>query len=336
MRLGLIARCDNGGLGIESVEFARALSPARVLCVCGAYENHPERFPGAQLTDLHPSEAEVDRFLDPEAIDCVLTVETPYNWELFSMARRRRIRTVMKVNYEWLEMRGRPDAYVLPNGWHFDDVPNPKHVAALPVDLERFAFVERRSARTFLHVAGHNAGYDRNGTAVLMQALKYVRSDVRVLVRSQLPVARFAAFFNGSQAVGDPRVQFVGHDLAENEKLYEGGDVLVLPRRYGGQSLVMEEAAACGMPMILSDMEPQRSLFRGGAARFVPLQDANRLRIKTEIEIGHPSPWELASAMDAMAAEPPEKLAARSRAARAAVEGRSWDAWRVILANGNG
>jgi hypothetical protein len=60
------------------------------------------------------------------------------------------------------------------------------------------------------------------------------------------------------------------------------------------------------------------------------------LRIKTEIEIGHPSPWELAAAIDAMAAEPAEMIAARSKAARASVEWRSWEPWQAALRNGVG
>ena len=45
MKLGLIARADNGGLGTLSWEFARHLKPHKVLLVeNGIYQTFPERY----------------------------------------------------------------------------------------------------------------------------------------------------------------------------------------------------------------------------------------------------------------------------------------------------
>jgi glycosyltransferase involved in cell wall biosynthesis len=324
-KLGLVARCDNGGLGIETLEFYRALRPEKVLCVCATYENFPERFPGAIVTDLHPTEAQMCQFLD--GLDSVLTVETPYNWDLFRAARSFGVRSVLKVNYEWLEYHSKPDLYALPNEWHFEDVPNEKQVIPLPVDLERFQFRQRSTARTFLHVVGHDAGYDRNGTKTLLSAIPQVKAPVQFLIRSQIPRSRWNSMLVGDPGNFDPRVRVFDFDLLDNESLYEQGDVLVVPRRYGGQSLVMDEAAACGMPMVASFMEPQRTLFAGSAV-FAALRDLAAIRIKQEVEYGETDPGALAAVIDTLASEYGEHAIPEwSRAGRAGIEARSWQPW---------
>ena len=92
-----------------------------------------------------------------------------------------------------------------------------------------------------LHVAGARAIGDRNGTESFIAALKLIRSDVyvRICINDNFE----------PMLVGMPNnveVEVVkGAD--ERGSMYAGMHVLVLPRRYGGLSLVAQEAAAAGL-----------------------------------------------------------------------------------------
>jgi glycosyltransferase involved in cell wall biosynthesis len=318
-KLGCVFRCDNGGLGIEAMEFYRNLQPDKVLCVMSAYQNYPERFPGAMKTDMMPSDGTIADFL--HGLDSVFLIEHPYNWNLFPMARERGIRAVMKVNYEYLIQTTSPDVYVFPNFWHAEG----RCVIPLPLDLDRFAFRERRKAKIFLHVIGHNTPCDRNGTILFRDAIQLVKSDVRFLVACQKPFWQTAF-----QIFSDRRVEYLGEVLS-NEELYRSADVLVMPRRFGGQSLVMEEAAACGMPMILSAMMPHWMMFMQ-AGLFVPISYMETLKLEQNVEYGTMRPEDIADAIDQMAGLDEETVAGMSQAARASVADRSWQPWHQIIA----
>lgn len=321
-KLGLVARCDNGGLGIESMEFAKNLQPDKVLCVMAGYQNYPERFPGCIKTDLNPTDGQVRDFL--EGLDSVLTIETPYSRELFSMARYFNVRTVLKVNYEWLEEWMQPDLLVFPNRWHS---PEGATVIPLPIDPTRFKFRERTQAKTFLHIVGHDAGYDRNGTAILAQAIPLVKSDVTFIIRSQVPHYRLKAWQGYRSQFADPRVVMADQESADNASLYDVGDVLVMPRRYGGQSLTMEEAALTGMPILTTFMEPQASMFIGGAACVSP-GEMTRIRIKTEVEYANPDPAHLAQVIDYLCyLASDDYIKYLSRMVHHEVEVRAWKPW---------
>ena len=48
--------------------------------------------------------------------------------------------------------------------------------------------------------------------------------------------------------------------ITDNNVLYQTGDILVLPRKYGGNCLVLNEALAAGMPVIMPDIEPNNHI----------------------------------------------------------------------------
>jgi len=104
-RIGIIARCDNTGLGMMTVDFFRNLMVQKVLVVPGTPENHLDRFanrPGVSVIVCPtrvPTLGEIDRFL--ENVDVVVAFETPYDWNIFMRARQLGIKTVLIPMYEW-------------------------------------------------------------------------------------------------------------------------------------------------------------------------------------------------------------------------------------------
>lgn len=319
--LGLICRLDNGGLGIESLEFYEQLKPDKVLCVVvGDYPIDRTRFkdcPWRKIVKGAPTDDRVAEFL--EGLDTVFSIETFYNPRFGNIAKDYGVRTVLKINYEWLvDPAPYADLYVAPLDWYYDKVPSPKTLLPLPVNTRRIPFRQRDRAETFVHVSGHTGVYDRNGTQEFLSAIKRVKSDVKFVVYSQNPVE-----------CNDPRVTIV-REVPDYSLLYQTGDVMVLPRKYAGQAMVMNEALAAGMPVIMTEMEPQTQ--RLPSNWLIPTDYCSTLMIKRPIDICYPSVDGLAEIIDGWAHT---DISKDSLKARAIADTFSWDtlgdAWRKLL-----
>ncbi len=98
-----------------------------------------------------------------------------------------------------------------------------------------------------MHVGGHRAAGDRNGTKLAID----------IAQRSKHWRWRFTSQ-DGIGAVPRgliARTEFV-KDTHDRWELYDGCAVLLLPRRYGGQSLPVVEAAARGLAVVMPDTPP--------------------------------------------------------------------------------
>lgn len=322
VRVGLIARADNRGLGIESWEFHRHLAPAKTLIVDlssnSPYDLHPERFDSDAVVvaaeDLGPDT--VGPFLD--GLDVVWTFETPYWWGppvfgpepgLLEQARSQGVATVVRVNPEFFAWatdpeRPQPDLFVAPTRWRLPEMQEIAPVRYLPYPVARDRVLYRyrpdSTPPTFLHIAGHPAIHDRNGTLALVQALRLTRQPMRVLIRAQtdlrLRISRLPRTVDLHVETGD----------VENYwQLYEDGDVLVLPRRFGGQSLPINEALSAGLPVVATDLDPQN--------RWLPPETLVRTRLHRSfatqggrIQIGDVDTRRLAATLDRLATNPDE------------------------------
>lgn len=250
--LGFIARCDNTGLGVESHDVVRWLDPDRVLVIRGGgpavrRREFPERFarcPAVTFLDRAPTWEQIDEFLD--GLETLFAIETPYDWRIVERANARQVRTILRINYECLPdpVPVQPDLMVAPIDWY---QPPSTLLLPFPVDRQRFPFRQRHIAHRFVHMGGNQGLFGRNGTAELLRAIPMVRSDVRFVIYSQKPL----------EPIDDPRVRFQIGDHVDNADLFREGDVLVFPRRYGGQALAMNEALSTGMPVMMTDMRPQ-------------------------------------------------------------------------------
>lgn len=248
--VGFIARCDNTGLGLESADFVRHVRPEKTLVrVTRKRREFPERVAGCVTTTFFenvPTPAQADEFL--EGLHTLFCIETPYEWGIFEKAKQLGIRTILRINYEYLPdpVPVAPDVMIAPVDWH---QPDAAMVLPFPVDRDSIPFRRRERARTFVHIAGRQGAFGRNGTVELLKAIPRVTSDVRFVIYSQHPLRR----------IDDPRVHFFIRDFTDRAELYREGDVLVFPRRYGGQALSMNEALSAGMPVMMTDMRPQSS-----------------------------------------------------------------------------
>ena len=262
VKVGLLARSEDRGLGLQSWEFFRHMHPDRTLHVdmgelARGFPSHPERFPGA--TNVRFEGGQFDRttirnWLD--GLDVVVSCETFYDWRMVDWARDMGVATVCQVNPEFykhdIERASHPTAWWAPSPWLIDRLPDTTRLVPVPVAAERFPMTipERTDRLRVLHIAGHRAANDRNGTLQLLTALRAVSEPMLVRLLSQdsrLPRNRPR---HGVEVVNEAGGRENYWDL------YDDADVLVLPRRYGGLCLPVQEAMASGLAVVMTDCPP--------------------------------------------------------------------------------
>lgn len=289
MRVGLIARADSRGLGIQTKAFHDHMRPTKTMVVdCPSQKPLPLRrdwYPGATWIHGLPQASDFRRWLDGlDGLDVVYTAETGYGRALWDEAERAGVRTVLHANYEFLDRRDRPTVWAAPSRWHLADFPRGTEFLPVPIQVAAPAdFPTPGSATSFVHVVGRPAIHDRNGTADVLRALQHVKTKVTVTIRCQEP-----GYVPG--LVREHQIKTPGNvtltvdtgDVPNNTDLYAGQHVLIMPRRFGGLSLPVNEALGAGMPVIMTDISPNNAWLP--AEWLVPATHAGQFRAKTTID----------------------------------------------------
>jgi glycosyltransferase involved in cell wall biosynthesis len=312
MKLGMIVRQDNTGLGIQSWEAYRHLSPDRVMVVDMSQYKLLKQYPGRfgepfMRVRAMPSLEQVQAFL--KGLDAVFTCETPYSYYLLKRAHERRIRTIIQPNYEfapWIQRNSvpRPDVFAVPSTWHYDDFPGLKMLLPVPIAVDRFQIQPSLQARKFLHIAGLPAAHDRNGTVLLIKALAHVQSQIRLEIFTQ--ARNYVEPILTAYSV--PRnVQVVVNRMQPDNywEMYCGQDVLLMPRRYGGLSLPVNEAVGAGIPVIMPAVVPNCDWLPKDW--LVPATDMFTFKLGrwgNPVEVADVDPVEYAARIDRLASDP--------------------------------
>lgn len=250
-RIGIIARVDSGGLANMSLDWWKNI-PEITKCLTilsdSAYQN-VTRFPEQIICENYPTLEQIDLFL--KDIDVVIAFETPYNWNVFSMANERGIKTILIPMYEWTEENPpiQPDLYLCPSLMERDIYkyyPTKSEYIQNPIDRKVFKFKQREKAHTFVFNNGHGGVGGRNGIVAFTQAIPLVKSDVKFIIHSQVPIPE----------IKDSRVEIRIGEIKNRIDLYKEGDVLVFPRMFGALSLPTWEALSCGMPVLSTNLYP--------------------------------------------------------------------------------
>lgn len=309
MKIGMLARADNTGLGIQTYDFYRHIKPEKVLVVdlqhLNGLQTDINKYPGSPIVKYtpYPAMAEGDgslhsvfnEFLD--GLDLLFSCETFYDYYLISEARRRGIRTILQYNFELLDHLQnphvpQPDLFMAPSCWRYDDVQfNNKIFIPVPVDTNRFPYQHRTSAKTFLHLAGNATLEDRNGTLSLINSWQQVKSGADLLIQSPHSINH-----HGSNIRVDNTY------TVDNTDLYRTGDVLVMPRKYGGLSLPLNEALALGMPVIMTNLCPQHEFLPSNS--LIPATLSKQVTTKTSINVYEVNQNDLAAKIDELVDNP--------------------------------
>jgi hypothetical protein len=271
MRLGIIARSDNTGLGNQTRELVNMLNPDKIMLINSRFFNqnkqHPEWYEGYNYQTTikgFPTTNEIVEFL--KDIDVVISCELFYNPKFVDLAKKRGIKTILQYNYEFLDYLANPnqtlpDVLVAPSLWNFEDVVDKfgdkTSVVHLPPPTDINLFSKSREInkgkthKRLLHIAGKAAVKDRNGTNTVIEMLNYSIGDYELVVKtqSQLDIKS-----------NDPRLTIDNSNPDSHQSLYEGFDAMILPRRYAGLCLPMNEALISALPVFMTNISPNNKV----------------------------------------------------------------------------
>ena len=271
MRLGIIARSDNTGLGNQTRELVNMLNPDKILLINSRLFNqnkqHPEWYEGYNYQTTikgFPTTNEILEFL--KGIDVVISCELFYNPKFVDLAKSRGIKTILQYNYEFLDYLANPnqtlpDVLVAPSLWNFEDVVDrfgdKTSVVHLPPPTDINLFSQAREInkskthKRLLHIAGKAAVKDRNGTNTVIEMLNYSSGDYELVVKTQSKL---------NIKCNDQRLTIDASSPDSHQSLYEGFDAMILPRRYAGLCLPMNEALISALPVFMTNISPNNKV----------------------------------------------------------------------------
>lgn len=338
-RIGVIARMDASGLGNQTRELVRMLNPHKILAIDSdkfrpGFTQHPEWY--SDYTNVRVVKGfpfEPDFMWLMEHVDAIITAETPYRYRLFSMAKQRGVKTFLQYNYEFYEYFQRPNApmptvLLSPSRWGMDKVAEYSKVKPVllrpPLRIQDFEEVRKVNMlrdgkkKRFLHVVGKQAMHDRNGTESIIRMLPHINTDFELVIKSQDPLPYGDI---------DPRVTYDYSNPFDNAELYRDFDAMIMPRRYGGLCLPMNEALASGLPVIMTNTEPNNDLLK--PEWLVDGKVKDTFMARTRIDIFEPNVIKLIETVNRFIDLTPEQLLAeKQEAANIAYEEFSYDKLR--------
>lgn len=273
VRLGIVVFANDSGLGAQTHRLTQMLKPYRILAIDSTSFSKNKRqnwdwyndFQGYKV-DGFPSNKEINTFLN--GLTHVLVCENPLNFHLFEEAKRRGIKTFCQTNYEFCDNLNKPhlpipDLFLMPSYWKVDEMKQrfgANRVLYLPPPINSNQFSEVREVNfnrhgipSFVHIVGTLATHDRNGTLDLIASLQYTKANLTLTIKSQHDLPP-------EYMTNDPRVRYKLGNEPSTADLYRDFDAMILPRRYGGLALTVNEALMSGLPVIMPDISPNNEL----------------------------------------------------------------------------
>lgn len=258
MRVGTLCYATDQGLGVLAKSFYEngIITDALVL-QHSSRNTHWEWYPKSVGNNSN-YRTHVDRIDVGKAkslireVDIMLFFETPFVWDLISYCKRINRPCVIMPMYECMpsELPDIPTAFFCPSHLdyeYYSKYPNASYIP-VPVDVP---WELRTTATRFVHNAGHGGLRGRNGTKELLEAMNLVKSDVKLTIRTQSPVA----IPRECKHLINNKLEFE-YGTVPHADLYTGYDVFVFPEKFNGLSLPLQEAHASGLAVMCCKRYP--------------------------------------------------------------------------------
>lgn len=324
MKIGTVCFATKRGLGYLAKSFYNHGIITDVAYIRhGSIETQTDWYPDGYLSGASSRSLSQDEAIRAmiRNVDWMLYFETPFDWKLFDYARSVGTKSALMTMYECTPavLPYNPDLYLCPSLLDLDYFPREHSIfLPIPVDLERTKWRLRERAKVYVHNGGYLGLQMREGTDKVIEAMQYVKSPLKLIVRCQKSVGPT----HERMAAKDSRIEYQC-GIAQHGSLYETGDVAVGAQIWNGCSLPLQEAYASGLcvmntrrfPMTTwlpnSPLIPPRRIIKGTAAR----------GFKT-IEISQVSPEDIAAKMDEFYGS---DISSYSRAGKIWAEENSWE-----------
>lgn len=257
MRIGTVCYATHQGLGYLAKSFYDAGVITEVVVwrhPHGDRPSHMEWYPQGtvELTKRPFSGLAIEDFL--AKVDVCLFFETPFCWDFVKRCYKRKVKTAIIPMYEWF-LQNPPcvfDKFINPSLLDQDYFP---HGEFIPIPVDSSTWSLRTTANRFLHNGGNLGCRGHKGTLELMQAMKHVKSNLHLTIRSQDSAGLRRLISQVPEIATDRRVKFEFGNIPY-ENLFDGYDVLVAPEKFNGLSLPLQEAHAAGLGVITTDRYP--------------------------------------------------------------------------------
>jgi hypothetical protein len=289
-----------------------------------AVPEHPEWYPDVPQFWVRPGERAIASLDDRKIVeawlrkvDVLFSAETLYDPTIQLMAEAAGVRTVVQGMPEFYrppddhKCTTRPNRWCWPTDWLIDEIA-PGPIVPVPVTGQSSAepLDAAEGPLTVVHVAGYQAAGDRNGTELFLEALSYVTTPARIRIYGQ---------DGNSWAVPRVRagvdVEVWGSGADDRWSMYDAAHLMVMPRRYGGLCLPVNEAFESGLAVAMTDMAPNTTWW--------PTYPINAAQGRVQptpfgrLTTGHCDPRMIASAINRLGDD-------RAYLARLMAQGQEW------------
>lgn len=244
--------------------------------------NHREWYPRESVV------SSIEELID--SCEVIIGFETFFDWTVIPKARAKGKKTVLMPMYECTPFPNpySPDLILSPSDLDTQYYPNSTRVT-VPVSVP---FRQRDTARVFIHNAGNGGLGGRNGTKEVLQAMKHVKSPIKLIVRTQVPFLGLESSLI-QQVEEDDRIE-VRHGSFED--IWSEGDVFLFPEKFNGLSLPLQEAFASGMLVMAGDRFPINTWLP--KEPLIPVSKYRKERLAVEFDFAEFSPEAIAIKID--------------------------------------
>lgn len=264
MRLAVVGWCADSGVGRELVDAIRRLPVAAAYVLSNPQK--PTRrdlltVPN-RLAAVGDHARQMENFLNEHRPDTILTWEVPGTWEFPDLWRKRGVRWVHVVHWDWFAPAyshawRQAAVLVAPNRMCQEELRKCGLASILlpvPVDTSRLQFLRRDKAEKFLSVYAYGGANERRSLREIFAAWEGMADPPPLRILAQKEPSEM----QGLRRL--PSIEVLLGNAPEPGDLYEEGDVAVQPSRYEGVGVSMIEAQARGIPVIAVDAPPMNEI----------------------------------------------------------------------------
>lgn len=236
-KVGAVVLATEQGLGYLALDFYKnGIVDYVYIHEHSSRTNHREWYPRESIV------SSIEELIDKS--DTLLFFETAFDWKIIPKAREKGKRTIIIPMYECTPFPNPYQADLILNPSALDQKYYPQGTQiTIPVSVP---WRRRTKAEVFVHNAGNGGLGGRNGTRELVEAMKWVKSPIKLIIRSQIPFP----------PCGDNRIET---RIGTFNDIWSEGDVFIFPEKFNGLSLPLQEAFASGMAVMTGNRFPNNT-----------------------------------------------------------------------------
>jgi hypothetical protein len=231
-----------------------------------------------------------------KGLDSLILFETGFKWDLIKQAKSRGVKVVVVPMYEYspYPFPVEPDLIACPSlldlEIYSERYKDKCRFIQVPVDRP---WKQRTKALEFIHNSGHGQHGFAKGTPDLIEAMNYVESPLKLIIRGQPGEKRIIELFRRHRE--NPKIEMVFDELPD-EAMFDRGDVYINAEQFNGLSLPLQEARASGMLVITTDRFPANTWLP--RIPLIPVDHYEKYKIAIEFDRAKVTPQAIAKRMD--------------------------------------